>query len=73
MYKTGSVNLDRAFGIGFKKVRFLFVCGDAKRMAKDVDLALREVVCKYGKMSETEAETYLKRLRSEKRYVQDVY
>jgi sulfite reductase (NADPH) flavoprotein alpha-component len=50
-----------------------YVCGDARRMAKDVDLALREVVSAHGGKSDDEATTYVKQLAADKRYVRDVY
>jgi sulfite reductase (NADPH) flavoprotein alpha-component len=51
----------------------LYVCGDAKRMAKDVDAALHEVVRKAGGKSADEARDYVARLKSDKRYQRDVY
>lgn len=51
----------------------LYVCGDAHRMAKDVEAALFQIIQIHGKKQETEAKNYLKRLRSEKRYLRDVY
>lgn len=50
-----------------------YVCGDASRMAKDVDAALHEVVATHGKMSAEEAADYVKKLKKEKRYQRDVY
>ena len=50
-----------------------YVCGDAKRMAKDVDIALREVLMKEGGMSETEAADTIKVMKKERRYQRDVY
>ena len=50
-----------------------YVCGDARRMAKDVDLALREVVSAHGGKSDDEAAAYVKQLAVDKRYVRDVY
>ncbi|WP_371480615.1 molybdopterin-dependent oxidoreductase [Kitasatospora sp. NBC_00315] len=50
-----------------------YVCGDAGRMAKDVDLALREIVAGYGGLTDEEADAYVKQLGTEKRYVRDVY
>ncbi|MDX2554264.1 molybdopterin-dependent oxidoreductase [Streptomyces stelliscabiei] len=49
------------------------VCGDASRMAKDVDRALRDVAVTHGGMTEGEAAAYVKQLATEKRYVRDVY
>ncbi|MGW2616042.1 molybdopterin-dependent oxidoreductase [Streptomyces sp. NPDC001500] len=50
-----------------------YVCGDASRMAKDVDRALREVAVVHGGLGEAEAAAYVKQLASDKRYVRDVY
>jgi sulfite reductase (NADPH) flavoprotein alpha-component len=50
-----------------------YVCGDASRMARDVDAALKEVVAQHGGMSEEKAAEYVSRLAQEKRYVRDVY
>ncbi|MFI2091803.1 molybdopterin-dependent oxidoreductase [Streptomyces rishiriensis] len=49
------------------------VCGDASRMAKDVDRALRDVAVVHGGLGEAEAAAYVKQLASDKRYVRDVY
>jgi sulfite reductase (NADPH) flavoprotein alpha-component len=50
-----------------------YVCGDASRMAKDVDAALHTVIEKAGGKSGDEAKAYVERLKSEKRYQRDVY
>ncbi|MGV4983188.1 molybdopterin-dependent oxidoreductase [Streptomyces sp. NRAIS4] len=50
-----------------------YVCGDASRMAKDVDQALREIAIVHGGLHETEAAVYVKQLATDKRYVRDVY
>lgn len=50
-----------------------YVCGDASRMAKDVATALQEVVVEQGGMSEEDAAAYVKQLKKDKRYQQDVY
>jgi len=50
-----------------------YVCGDASRMAKDVDAALRQVLQAHAGMSEAQATAYVARLASDKRYVRDVY
>ena len=52
---------------------YFYVCGDASRMAKDVEQALLEVIAKEGNLSPDEAEDYLNELREEKRYQRDVY
>ncbi len=52
---------------------YFFVCGDAYRMAKDVDQALLEVIRIHGNMSATEAVEYVNQLKKDKRYVRDVY
>ncbi|MFI2205456.1 molybdopterin-dependent oxidoreductase [Streptomyces sp. NPDC020192] len=50
-----------------------YVCGDASRMAKDVDRALRQIAVVHGGLDETEAAVYVKQLGADKRYVRDVY
>ncbi len=50
-----------------------YVCGDAKRMAKDVDAALHEVIQKAGGKSPEQAAAYVAQLKSAKRYQRDVY
>ncbi|MDA8483995.1 sulfite reductase subunit alpha [Pseudomonas resinovorans] len=50
-----------------------YVCGDASRMAKDVDAALKAVVREHGAMSAEQAEAYVSALARDKRYVRDVY
>ncbi len=50
-----------------------YVCGDASRMAKDVDDALHAVAAKHGGMSEEEAAAFVKQLKKDKRYQRDVY
>ena len=52
---------------------YLYVCGDATRMAKDVHQALIQVAKQYGKLSKEEAEEFINNLRKEKRYQRDVY
>jgi sulfite reductase (NADPH) flavoprotein alpha-component len=51
----------------------LYVCGDAAHMAKDVDHTLHAIVKAQGGMDDDAAKLYLKQLRSEKRYLQDIY
>ena len=50
-----------------------YVCGDASRMAKDVDQALRTVAQDEGSMNEEEAAIWIKGLQKERRYLKDVY
>jgi NADPH-dependent sulfite reductase flavoprotein alpha-component len=51
----------------------LYVCGDASRMAKDVDAALTAIIRRHGSMSEGHAHDYKRELVASKRYVRDVY
>jgi sulfite reductase (NADPH) flavoprotein alpha-component len=50
-----------------------YVCGDAHRMAKDVDAALREIVAQEGRMSPPEAAEYVVKMKKDSRYQRDVY
>lgn len=52
---------------------FFYVCGDAQRMAKDVDAALHAIVEKEGGKSPEQAAEYVETLRKTKRYRKDVY
>lgn len=51
----------------------LYVCGDASRMAKDVDKALVEVVAEAGRKPPEAAAEYVQALRAAGRYQRDVY
>ena len=50
-----------------------YICGDASRMAVDVDQALHTVVEKAGGKTPGEAAEYVEQLRKDKRYRRDVY
>ena len=50
-----------------------YVCGDAARMAKDVDAALHQIVATAGGRGEDGAREYLEKLKADKRYQRDVY
>ena len=52
---------------------FLYVCGDAKHMAKDVEQTILDIIKVYGNRDDEQARQYLKQLRTEKRYLRDVY
>ncbi|POT56456.1 sulfite reductase subunit alpha [Citrobacter amalonaticus] len=51
----------------------IYVCGDANRMAKDVEQALLEVIAEFGGMDAETADEFLSELRVERRYQRDVY
>lgn len=50
-----------------------YVCGDASRMAKDVNQALIDIVAEQGKMKPAEAKKFVNQLTKDKRYQRDVY
>lgn len=54
---------------------YFYVCGDAKRMAKDVHQTLIGIAVEHGGMSLEDAETYINKtmMREERRYLRDVY
>lgn len=52
---------------------YIYVCGDASRMAKDVDATLHSIACQEGSFSEKESKEFFKSLRQNKRYLRDVY
>ena len=52
---------------------YFYVCGDAKRMAKDVDATLRQIVQDQAGATIEQANEYVEKLKREKRYRRDVY
>lgn len=52
---------------------YFYVCGDASRMAHDVDKALHELVSTHGRYSKDDTIEYVNNLKRDKRYVRDVY
>jgi sulfite reductase (NADPH) flavoprotein alpha-component len=51
----------------------LYVCGDASRMAKDVDAALHAIVARHGNLDQEGAKEYVRQLKEDHRYHRDVY
>ncbi|XP_020298213.1 NADPH--cytochrome P450 reductase isoform X2 [Pseudomyrmex gracilis] len=51
----------------------IYVCGDARNMARDVHNILVKVVMERGNMSELDATNYIKKMDSQKRYSSDVW
>lgn len=52
---------------------YFYVCGDAERMAKDVDAALHGIVQREGGKSSEEAAAFIEEMKKSKRYRKDVY
>jgi sulfite reductase (NADPH) flavoprotein alpha-component len=50
-----------------------YVCGDASRMAKDVDAALRQIAMSEGGMTADQARDWIVALAKQGRYQRDVY
>ncbi len=51
----------------------VYICGDATRMAKDVEQALLNVISEHGQLTQDQAQEFLTELRKAKRYQKDVY
>jgi sulfite reductase (NADPH) flavoprotein alpha-component len=56
-----------------EKGAYFCVCGDASRMAADVDRALHQVIEAAGNKSAEQAVEYVKQMKADKRYLKDVY
>lgn len=56
-----------------QKGSYFYVCGDAEKMAKDVDAMLHIIAQEEGNLTVEEARLYIKTMRTEKRYLADVY
>ncbi|MGO3327857.1 molybdopterin-dependent oxidoreductase [Gordonia sp. (in: high G+C Gram-positive bacteria)] len=52
---------------------YVYVCGDASKMAPDVDDALHQIVAEQGRLAPRSADAYVAALTAEHRYVRDVY
>jgi sulfite reductase (NADPH) flavoprotein alpha-component len=52
---------------------YFYVCGDAHRMAKDVDLALHDIIAQQGGIDAAAAADYVKQMKKDRRYQRDVY
>lgn len=69
LMRQNSILLWRWLGEG----AYFYVCGDAKRMAKDVDAALHEIVAREGNMDAPAAAEFVAGLKKTGRYMRDVY
>ncbi|WP_031443985.1 assimilatory sulfite reductase (NADPH) flavoprotein subunit [Arenibacter algicola] len=56
-----------------EKGAHFYVCGDAQKMAKDVDIALKQIVQQQGGITIEKAEEYVKNLQITHRYQADIY
>ena len=52
---------------------YIYVCGDAQRMAKDVDAMLLRIIREFGKVTPDQAKDYMAQVKAQKRYRRDVY
>ncbi|RVU84383.1 sulfite reductase subunit alpha [Leucothrix sargassi] len=52
---------------------YIYICGDASRMAADVDTAIRQVIAEHGGLDEAGVDAYMDKLGDEHRYQRDVY
>uniref|UniRef100_A0A1L2EC44 NADPH--cytochrome P450 reductase n=2 Tax=Locusta migratoria TaxID=7004 RepID=A0A1L2EC44_LOCMI len=66
-------NKDEIWNIIGENNGHLYVCGDAKNMARDVHDIVVKVVMEKGNMSESEAMAYVKKMENQKRYSSDVW
>lgn len=52
---------------------YIYICGDARHMAKDVTATLHDIVAEKGNYSDQEAKDFIRQMRQEKRFLLDVY
>jgi len=52
---------------------YFYICGDAQKMAKDVEKCLELLIKRNGNFSDDEAKNYLTELKRHKRFLRDVY
>ena len=58
---------------GLEEGALFYVCGDAERMARDVDTTLHQIIQNQAAISLEAAKAYVKALKKDKRYLTDVY
>ncbi|XP_058794081.1 NADPH--cytochrome P450 reductase [Phymastichus coffea] len=66
-------NSDELWSVIGERNGHIYVCGDARNMARDVHNILLKVVMEKGNMSELQAADYIKKMDSQKRYSSDVW
>jgi len=73
MCRTACAKSAAICGRGSPDGAYVYVCGDAKHMAKDVERALVEIVTQFGARKTDEAIAFVADLKKRGRYLQDVY
>ena len=73
MCRTACARSAANCGTGWPKARNIYVCGDAKRMAKDVERALVDIVAQFGARTTDEAVLFVGELKKKGRFQLDVY
>ncbi|XP_034946237.1 NADPH--cytochrome P450 reductase isoform X3 [Chelonus insularis] len=66
-------NMEEIWNVIGDKHGHVYICGDARNMARDVHNILLKVVQEKGKMTEMQAADYIKKMESQKRYSTDVW
>ena len=62
-----------AFFAWLESGAYIYICGDASRMAADVDKAIRDVIAEQGGLDDDGVQAYMDKLVAEHRYQRDVY
>lgn len=57
----------------FNKKGILYVCGEAKNMARDVRAAVIDILIKYALYSREAANSFVEQLEKDERYIQDIW
>lgn len=66
-------NAEQVLQLIYNQKAVIYVCGDAKNMAKDVNQTFMKILQEKKEMTESEAKSFITKLRLERRYLEDVW
>nr|XP_034324950.1 methionine synthase reductase [Crassostrea gigas] len=66
-------NAEQVLQLIYNQKAVIYVCGDAKNMAKDVNQTFMKILQEKKEMTESEAKSFITKMRLERRYLEDVW